>query len=296
MIFWRQKVLLSVLKTLPDTAVSKIRMMKLLFLLKEKERVDRYGGFYDFLPYKYGPFSFLVYRDIAELERLGLVKSDDKSVRYIGPQKQGAEEALISPVQQCVRRTIQQYGKLSQRTLLKIVYQEFPWYASRTKLNSTHTDNKKPHLSGIHTIGYQGLSIDGLLNTLLKRGIRAVIDTRNVPFSHKYGFSKLHLQKRCQELGFDYYHFPDVGIPPQMRHSVRNLENLWAVYKKTILPKAKRSVKEISTICDRSPTVFVCFEGAPGLCHRSILAREIASVLKQPIFHYKADEEKWVKE
>ncbi len=79
MIYKRQKVLLKILSE-KQTKVSKIQLLKLLFLLRQETDLSKMNGFYDFVPSEYGPFSFTVYRDIAEIKRLGLIDQDDKYI------------------------------------------------------------------------------------------------------------------------------------------------------------------------------------------------------------------------
>ena len=98
MVFWRQKVLLALLETAPNKRASRTQFIKWLFLLKKEEDVDRYGSFYDFVPYKYGPFSFLAYRDIAELERFGWIESDDGFLKCICSEPGLVKRALPSTV------------------------------------------------------------------------------------------------------------------------------------------------------------------------------------------------------
>jgi len=54
---------------------SKTKFMKLLFLLKQEYGADNYLSFYNFFPYKYGPFSNAVYRDLKKLEFLGYINT-----------------------------------------------------------------------------------------------------------------------------------------------------------------------------------------------------------------------------
>ena len=66
----RQRVLLSFVDR-AGRVPPKTHLMKWLFLMREEqpEALGR-SAFYEFVPYKFGPFSFQAYRDIAALEDL----------------------------------------------------------------------------------------------------------------------------------------------------------------------------------------------------------------------------------
>lgn len=294
---WRQKVLLALLERVPGRRVSRIQLVKWLFLLKEEEDVGRYGSFYDFLPYKFGPFSFLAYRDLTEFERLGWVAPDQTSFEYIGPDEQVVHSDLAVGVTNCIERVLHRYGSLSAERLLAYVYQRYPWYASKSEISKRPCAEKAELPDpGIYSIGYQGLSIDALLNVIMKTGLPNVIDVRNNPGSRKYGFSRLTLEARCKDVGILYHHFPQVGIPSSIRRCHRESSRLWSVYENTILPTAARTVESIGFICLRNPSALLCFERNPSDCHRSLLAREISDRTGLPVVHYMAESRAWVKE
>lgn len=297
MIYWRQKVLLALLKNAPEKKASKIQLVKWLFLLKEEEHLNNHGSFYDFLPYKFGPFSFLVYRDINKLEQFGLVNSDDVSFQSTSFDKQDIGNALPPKIVNSISKILYNYGRIPQQHLIDYIYKKYPWYASRSEINNLqNTCHTEKVNTAIHSLGYEALSIDTFLNAVLKRGISNVIDIRSNPISHKYGFSKSSLENKCKEVKIDYCHFSEVGIPSKIRKVVDNRTILWEIYRDTILPMASKAINAISEICVKKPSVLLCFEKDHSACHRGILASEIASKTGLPIFHYQGDINNWVKE
>ena len=297
MIYQRQKVLLALLRESPNSSASKIQFVKWLFLLREEENIDRYVNFYNFFPYKYGPFSFLAYRDIAELERSGWVKSDSNSFRYTVPEKDVDKLTLPPDVTRSIEKILENYGRLSQQDLIEYVYRKYPWYASRSEIRQSirPIDTSNARLA-IYSLGYEGLSIDAFLDVILKAAIRIAIDSRNNPISRKYGFSKAVLAGKCSDVGIEYYHFPELGIPSEVRRQIQDKNALWDLYAKEIIPGKPEILRSIASICKADPSVLICFEEKPEDCHRHIMARELSRRTSLPVIHYRKTIEKWQRE
>ncbi|MCA9049777.1 MAG: hypothetical protein KDA89_13670 [Planctomycetaceae bacterium] len=75
----RRKVLLHILRD-ANRPVSHIELVKAAFLLREESVLANEPSFYDFVPYKFGPFSFALYRELSALVRDGYVVDDDRSI------------------------------------------------------------------------------------------------------------------------------------------------------------------------------------------------------------------------
>ena len=72
MMYNRQKLLLQVVSVLFSVGISsRIYLVKAMFLLRQRLGFDAVG--YDFFPYKYGPFSNVIYEDFGALEKKGFV-------------------------------------------------------------------------------------------------------------------------------------------------------------------------------------------------------------------------------
>jgi uncharacterized protein (DUF488 family) len=266
--------------------VSKVQFVKWLFLLKEEENIDRYVSFYGFFPYKYGPFSFLAYKDVAELERFGWIKSNSSSFRYTAPKKVSAELELLPSILRSVERIIENYGGLSQQSLLRYVYEKYPWYASRSKIGQSSSIYSTRARPAVYSLGYEGLSIDGFLDVVLKAGIQMVIDSRYNPISRKYGFSKSSLANKCHYVGTRYHQFSEMGIPSKIRSQIQDRQALWDFYTEEILSRNSEVLESIANICMSDPSVLICFERKPEDCHRHIIARELSIRTRLPIVHY----------
>ncbi|HUS46500.1 MAG TPA: DUF488 domain-containing protein, partial [Phycisphaerae bacterium] len=130
-----------------------------------------------------------------------------------------------------------------------------------------------------YTVGYEGWLADGFLNALLRAGIRCVVDVRHNPTSRRYGFHKSTLAKLCAEVGIDYDHRPELGIPPEHRRSLRSnddYEKLFEQYETDTLPRQAAALQAVAGVMGSKPTALMCAEADPERCHRSRLARAIA--------------------
>ena len=67
-----QKAMLYILQK--EGRISKIKMMKLLFLMNKDVRP------YDFVPYHYGPFSFQMYHEMGNLEKDYIISTSKRDI------------------------------------------------------------------------------------------------------------------------------------------------------------------------------------------------------------------------
>jgi len=122
----------------------RIRLMKGLFLMSREKEFSELS--YEFVPYLYGPVSFDVYSDLAELVRKGLVV-DDKSKEpeagyyYLTTEGIAKGESLFNALPPETQEKVRQIKCLiNQKSfigLLKYVYSNYPEFAVRSVLSIT---------------------------------------------------------------------------------------------------------------------------------------------------------------
>lgn len=153
--------------------------MKFAFLLQRKYNFPKRAGiskYYEFEPYKFGPFAKELYDDISFLENLGYIKAreiGDPSVAELSEDQKALEEWLIADdvgdeteagfqeeefsltekgrdfaaslfdsLSHEERRALSEvkarYGALPLTTLLRFVYRTYPEEASKTELKYLH--------------------------------------------------------------------------------------------------------------------------------------------------------------
>jgi len=267
---------------------SKTRLVKVMFLLhKESGLADTYP-LYDFLPYKYGPFSFTLYRELARLSSNGWVVGDrlqlSKARKTEAIQEIGK---LPSRVRHAVLRIETEYGKSSDSHLLGKVYTDYPEYTFMSE------DGKKACTRpiaepAIYTIGYEGKSVDAFLNVVLQTGIRRLVDVRNNPVSRKWGFSKTSLSNLCERLDLEYVHMPQLGIQSPRRRCLKTLDDynrLLDEYEHHDIPRRMEAVARLRQMMEEKASALVCMEADPSMCHRGRLADVLRSLSGLKVCH-----------
>jgi uncharacterized protein (DUF488 family) len=131
----------------------------------------------------------------------------------------------------------------------------------------------------IFTIGYEKATQAELIAALQAAGVRRLIDVRAVPLSRRPGFSKTILARGLAEVGIDYVHLRALGTPAEGREAARKGRHdvLARVYAGQLeLPEAIAAGAQLLDLAAERPSALLCFERAPGGCHRTLLLQAIA--------------------
>lgn len=288
--FYRRKLILALLQSF-DGQLDKISLQKLLFLFTNKQ--EKAG--YDFIPYKFGCYSYSANADMTAMVARGFLSEDEKifekkdKADYL-KQLKPADLKLLQEVKAT-------YGKMSATALMKHTYINFPFYAIKSEvaegvLNKTELEkvNKVKPLSNktiLFTIGYEGISLEEYLVRLLRNDVKVLVDVRNNPLSMKYGFSKNQLKKYCASLDIGYVHIPEVGIQSDQRQELNaqsDYDKLFADYRKKNLRNTTLQQNEILNLLKQHKRIaLTCFEANICQCHRKHLAEAIETL---PGFNY----------
>lgn len=263
--------------------VTHLEMTKWAFLLAHETRSHGGTAFYQFLPYQRGPFSFCLYREIGGLERDGYLVDEDKAWRLVEDVERPTGE-LPRPVRDDAARVVQRFRDKTSDALMDYVYQRFPWYT----VNSSIRKSRPRPVGSVaaSTVGYEGWLVDGFLDLLLRAGMQRLIDVRSNPVARRYGFHKRTLHHLCGKVRIDYAHFPQLGIPSDLREGVDTADQhtaLLARYEDDILPREAKAVEQVAELMKDRPSVLMCMEGAPAMCHRSRLAKVISCATGLPL-------------
>ncbi len=288
----REKIILNLLKQV-NRPLAKTVFVKLIFLLRHETTLKGTQNFYDFVPYKYGPFSFTLYRDLDRLRKNGYIKPEEDDIALCKPNPDSTKknEGLTKSIKSAVGEIVRRYGQMNKNTLINNVYCSYPWFALNSELPQRSLVSIQPPKKAspaVYTTGYEGKSVEAFFNHLLKKGIKAVIDVRANPISRKYGFAGSRLRQFCENLGFEYLHFPSLGVSSNDRiglGSFASYQHLLSQYEKTILPKRHTEVKKLGQFMIQKPSVLVCVEQDFQCCHRSRLANSVADITGMKISH-----------
>ena len=126
----------------------------------------------------------------------------------------------------------------------------------------------------IFTIGYEGATVDGVIDALSRAGVQRLIDVRQLPLSRRPGFSKSSLAAALAEAGIDYVHLKALGTPKPGRDAAKKGDRatLEAVYSGQLeLPEAQVAAARMRALAQEKPSALLCFEREPHLCHRTLL-------------------------
>lgn len=245
--------------------ISKLRLTKLLFLVSQEQRI------YDFVPYLYGPFSFQMYHDLADLARTGLIAEEGNMVETLGAHF----PAPPAPLHSLIDRFITSYQGFTDEELLERIYSDNPWYTILS-MNNRRMDYRRD-LSGIATIGYEGKTIDGFLNELLMQRIGSVIDVRSNPFSYKFGFCGSVLQEYLSKLDIEYLHLPEMGIPSRERKHLKTEADLKSLFKAydVSLNDMRPALTSLIRKGAEKRIALMCMEKDVNRCHRGVIGNRL---------------------
>jgi uncharacterized protein (DUF488 family) len=288
--FYRRKIILSLFQ-LFDNELDKIRLQKLLFLFTQRQQKPEY----DFIPYKFGCFSYSANADLITMVNKGMLSETES--HFKSNEKTDYLKAIKEDDKKLLREIKLLYGKMNANALMKHTYINFPYWATNSikaeriltsdEFEKVNKCKPKSSKTVLFTIGYEGISLEEYLNRLLKNDVKILVDVRNNPLSMKYGFSKSLLKRFCENLGIQYMHFPEVGIQSNKRQELNtqtDYDKLFDVYRESNLTATIPTQTTILKLLkDYKRIALTCFEANICQCHRKHLAEAIESM---PDFNY----------
>ena len=281
--YYRRKLLLGLLQAFDDD-LEKIRLQKLLFLLTRFQKTE---GSYEFVPYKYGCYSFQSAADLNTLEKYNIIGQEGNRIYKTSDLDYLTQ--LKPTDRQAIKSLKIVYGLKTNEELTKSTYISHPYYAINSLIAKDILTSEqyqrviaarpKNLKTVLFTIGYEGITLEAYLNKLIANDIRLLCDVRNNPISMKFGFSKNQLKSACESLGIIYRHLPEVGIQSADRQELSkqaDYDQLFKVYKEVTLTETIDNQKTIlSLLQEHQRIALTCFEANICQCHRKPLAEAI---------------------
>lgn len=285
--FYRRKIILSLLQAF-EGHLPKTSLQKLLFLFAHQQTKPDY----DFVPYKYGCYSFSAKADFTAMVKHGQLSEDEQgytktdSTDYIKFLRESDKQVLIG-----LKKS---FSSIDTNALVKWTYLHHPYYAIHSTIAQdilTEEAYRKVLLAKpthdqtvLYTIGYEGVSLEVYLNKLIKNDVKVLVDVRNNPLSMKFGFSKTQLKTFCSNLHIEYLHIPEVGIQSVQRqalHTQADYDTLFDLYKAQNLPNTLSQQEQILALLkEKKRIALTCFEANICQCHRKHLAEAITQLPK----------------
>lgn len=126
------------------------------------------------------------------------------------------------------------------------------------------------------TLGYEGRTLEEFVQLLRAERVSAVLDVRDVPWSHKPGFSKKPLAEGLEAAGIRYVHAGFAGNPKRLRAQAADTDDALRLYT-AHLDASPEVLAEFEDLVDDlqgqgKRVCLLCLEGEPAQCHRAILA------------------------
>lgn len=286
--YYRRKILLSLLQFWGGK-LSNISLQKLLFLFCQEQK----NPSFNFIPYKFGCFSFQSYADRRALIYYNILANDNfwnkiDNIDYFAELRE-SDKIILNNLKE-------RFYKFSPKELTNYVYKNYPYYTLNSEIISDYLSeieintirnryiNNKPCLA---TIGYEGLTIEQYINELIINNINCVVDVRKNPVSMKFGFSKRILKKYLNKLRIEYYHLPQLGIESSKRKNLQNKTDydlLFKEYEESILPNNTYYIDMIIDILNNHKRIaLTCFESNYNSCHRHKI---VEAFIKKPGWNY----------
>lgn len=280
--FYRRKIVMALLQTFGGS-LDKINLYKLLFLVtKQQQRPE-----YDFIPYKFGCYSFSLHADMVAMYKHSLLKDDDKAVSKL--DNKNYLTLLKEADGRIINNIYKRFANSTADDLMRYTYIQFPYSAinSLTKerlLTPAELEAVKAAIpvrnkTVLYTIGYEGVSLEDYLNKLILNDVKVLVDVRRNALSMKFGFSKSQLNNYCSSLGIEYIHIPEVGIQADLRQELKtqhDYDKLFIEYRKTNLTNTgSYQQKILELLIAKQRIALTCFEANICQCHRTHLADAI---------------------
>ena len=265
----RQRYLLSFVRQL--NSVTATDLQKLVFL----HTMEGYSNHYEFVPYKFGSYSFQLKEDLDILQRDGFLALD-----------YAQDSIRIKSIGEYHKDTSLQIANERGNALIRRTYREYPYYTINSEIvgrlfhnNELERFNceKETYVQTeqiLFTIGYEGKSIESFINSLIQNDVRLLCDVRKNPLSRKFGFSKGKLEHIVQTVGIKYVHIPELGVDSNKRYSLETMEDykrLFRDYEEKLFIK-RDSLNEVYTLLQQNARIaLMCFEQKPEMCHRHVI-------------------------
>ncbi len=272
------------------TPLAPSKAQLLMFLCMEKSLTKHY----QFIPTEEGPHSLVLDDDTIAMQKKGLLVEntrEDPSALTLSVNAVIYEEKMQPKEEDkhVVNATLEEYQATSELELFKITIAMKPFYGillSKEKVSMLDNQTRSevatiqetiistPH--ALFTIGYEKISLDTFIQTLLLNGIQTLIDVRETTVSRRREFSKKSLAEALCKARIAYISIPEVGIPSEVRNELLKQgdhQDLLVWYRNNVLPNSGAYANRVNDILKQGNTALMCYEKDPKECHRSVFSQ-----------------------
>ena len=121
----------------------------------------------------------------------------------------------------------------------------------------------------IYSVGYEGLTVGGLVERLQQSRVEEVVDVRASPYSRRPGFSKKRLAASLEQVGIAYRHEPLLG---NAFRDVEDFDAAMALLRDRLAggEPSEAVARLVELAADRRIAV-LCLENDQRRCHRQVV-------------------------
>ena len=124
----------------------------------------------------------------------------------------------------------------------------------------------------IYSVGYEGITVDELVDRLARHGVQLLVDVRLQPWSRKPGFSKQPLSVALAMGGIEYVHEPLFGNPPENREAYREGDPAAVeVVRQRVERKGQEALEKLIRETLYRDVALLCVERESSRCHRRVI-------------------------
>ena len=114
------------------------------------------------------------------------------------------------------------------------------------------------------TIGYQGASIERLIDALAAADVSVLVDTRETPMSRRAEFRPKALQAALADAGIEYRSVRALGAPKALRALAIDDWDGFAIGYRERLRLAGEELQSLVPLIETERVCLLCFEADPG--------------------------------
>lgn len=281
----RQRFLLSFLGS-AGTPVTGDELQKLVFL----HTVEGRSSWYEFMPCMLGAYSYELEQDHNYLQKAVFKESEDARLDSHENQLSFWDVANSAPCSTPVEDILSIHAERGL-DLAQLAHSADPYFeALRLNIASFLTDDKQElgdhqksrySVAGspvFYTIGYEGRTVAGFMNELIRHGVRTIIDVRRNAYSRKPGFSGQRLESLACGVSIAYEHMPELGIESSQRAQLQTHDDYTALFTRyrADLPARRVALERLKESCAGSDAAaLMCFEKDIETCHRNVLREHL---------------------
>lgn len=134
-------------------------------------------------------------------------------------------------------------------------------------------DDDLPVAGRIYSVGYEGFTLNALVERLATAAVTVLVDVRLNPVSRRPGFSRRKLDEALTAAGISYVHEKPLGNPSDNRDAFRNGDTeAGRARMRSILSKgAGEALDRVVALASEQRIAVLCVEWEHARCHRDVV-------------------------